>query len=69
MYIDVLPYNVISLINNLKIIVFQRDSSKLSCESFRDDVSIQNWSYSHNNANDSFTDLYTKLEASVDMLH
>ena len=39
---------------------------KFSSESFRDDVSIKNWSYSHNNVNDSFKYFYTKLEASVD---
>ena len=37
-----------------------------SQESFRDDVSIQNWCYSHNNVNDLFKDFYTKLEASAD---
>ena len=42
-----------------KIDIFQRDYSKFLSESFRDDVSIQNW-------NDSFKDFYTKLEASVD---
>ena len=49
-----------------KINIFQRDYSKFLSESFRDDVSIQNWKYLHDNVNDSFTDFYTKLEASVD---
>ena len=50
-----------------KINVYQRDHSKFICESFRDDVSIQNWNYSNTNVNDSFKDFYTKLEASVDI--
>ena len=49
-----------------KINIFQRDYSKFLSESFRDNVSIQNWNYSHDNVNDSFKDFYTKLEASVD---
>ena len=48
-----------------KINVYQRDYSKYSSESFRD-VSIQNWNYSHTNVNDSFKDLFTKLDATVD---
>ena len=48
------------------ITIFQRDYSKFLSESFRDNVSIQNWNYSHNNVNDSFKDFYTKLQASVD---
>ena len=52
---------------DIKIInVYQRDYSKFISESFRDDVSIQNWNYSNTNVNDSFKDFYTKLEASVD---
>ena len=53
-------------INFKKINVFRRDYSKYSSESFRDDVSIQNWNYSHNNVNDSFKDFFTKLDATVD---
>ena len=49
-----------------KINVYQRDYSKFSSQSLRDDVSIQNWNYSHDKVTDSFTDFYTKLEASVD---
>ena len=49
-----------------KINVFRRDYSKYSSESFRDDVSIQNWNYSHNNVNDSFKDFFTILDATVD---
>ena len=48
-----------------KINIYQRNYSKFSSESFRDDVSIQNWIYIHNNVNDSFKDFCTKLEGSV----
>ena len=46
--------------------MYQRDFSKFSSKSFRDDVSIQNWCYSHDNVNESFKDFYIKFEASVD---
>ena len=46
--------------------MYRRDYSKLSSDSFREDVSIQNWCYSHDNVNGSFKDFYNKLEASVD---
>ena len=49
-----------------KIHAYRRDYSKFTNKSFRDDVSIQNWNYSHNNVNDSFNDVYIKLEACVD---
>ena len=42
-----------------------RDSSKFSTESFRDDVSIQNWNYSIANVNESFQDFYNKLDECV----
>ena len=45
--------------------IFQRDYSKFLTESYRDDVSIQNWSYSHDNVHDLFMDFYNKLERSV----
>ena len=45
--------------------IYQRDYSTFSSESFRDDVSVQNWNYSHDNVHDSFKDFYTKLEGSV----
>ena len=48
-----------------KINMYRRDYSKFTTESFRDDVSIQNWNYS-NNVHDSFKDFYTKLEGCVD---
>ena len=48
-----------------KINIIQRDYSKFSTESFRDDVSIQNWNYSHENAHDLFKDFFNKLEGSV----
>ena len=45
--------------------IYQRDYSTFSSKSFRDDVSIQNWNYSHDNVHDSFKDFYSKLEGSV----
>ena len=48
-----------------KVNIYQRNYSNFSSESFRDDVSIQNWIYTHNNVHDSFKDFYTKLEGSV----
>ena len=45
--------------------ISQRDYSKFSTESFRDDVSNQNWNYSHDNIHDSFMDFYNKLDESV----
>ena len=47
------------------IIVYQRDYSKFSNESFSDDVSIQTWNYAHENVDAAFKDFYTKLEGSV----
>ena len=41
-----------------KIYICRRDYSKYSNESFRDDVSIQNWSYSLDNAHDSLKDFF-----------
>ena len=49
----------------LHLNIYQRNYSTFSSESFRDDVSIQNWIYTHNNVHDSFKDFYTKLEGSV----
>ena len=46
------------------IIVYQRDYSKFSNESFRD-VSIQTWNYALENVDAAFKDFYTKLEGSV----
>ena len=53
-------------IDSKNINMYGRDYSKLSSDSFREDVSIQYWCYSHDNVNDSFKDFYNKLEASVD---
>ena len=39
--------------------------SKLNKESFRDDLSIQNWDLTLNNVNDSFKDFHMKLEGAV----
>ena len=48
-----------------KLNILQRDYSSFSSESFRNDVSIQNWNYSSNNVDDSFRDFYHKLEGCV----
>ena len=48
-----------------EINIYLRDYSTFSSESFRDDVSIQNWVYSHDNIHDSFNDFYNELEGSV----
>ena len=48
-----------------KINVYQRDYSRFSNESFRDDVFIQNWNYARENVNNLFNDFYSKLEGSV----
>ena len=45
--------------------VYIRDYSKFSNESFRDDVSIQYWNYTHENMHGLFKDFYSKLEGSV----
>ena len=52
-------------VNLKKVNIYQRDYSKFSSDSFRDDVSIQNWTYSHENVHDSFSNFYSKLEGSV----
>ena len=49
-----------------KINMYRRDYSKYSTESFRDDVSIQNWNYSLNNVHESFKDFYLKLDGCVE---
>ena len=45
--------------------IFQRDYSSFTNESFRDDISIQNWNYSYNNVQDLFNDFYVKLDGCV----
>ena len=50
--------------HDLKNIVYQRDYSKFSNESFRN-VSIQTWNYALENVDAAFKDFYTKLEGSV----
>ena len=45
--------------------IYERDYSNFSNDSFRDDVSIQNRNYYHDNVHDSFSDFYIKLEGSV----
>ena len=52
-------------VNREKIDIYQRDYSKFSNESFRDDVSIQTWNYAHENIHQAFKDFYTKLEGSI----
>ena len=53
------------IIDLKKLNIYQREYSKFSVESFRDDVSIQNWRYSQENVHDLFKDFYSKLEGSV----
>ena len=48
-----------------KVNIYQRDYSNFSSDSFRDDASIQNWNYFHDNVHDSVSDFYTKLDGSV----
>ena len=43
-------------------LVYSRDYSKFSVDSFRDDVSIQNFDVEFDNVNDQFNDFYFKLE-------
>ena len=49
-----------------KLNMYQRVYSKFSSESFRDDVSIQNWNYSLDNVHATFKDFYMKLEGAVE---
>ena len=48
-----------------KINIYERDYSKFTVESFRDDLSIQNWDLTLDDANDSFKDFHMKLEGAV----
>ena len=48
-----------------KINIYERDYSKFTVESFRDDLSIQNWDLTLDNVNDSFKDFHMKLEGAV----
>ena len=57
------------IIDLKKLNIYQRDYSKFSVESFRDDVSIQNWRYSQENVHDLFKDFYIKLGFVIDMPH
>ena len=45
---------------------FKRDYPTFSEESFRDDVSIQNFNNYNEDANNKFNDFYSKLEACVE---
>ena len=42
-----------------------RDYSKFSSESFRDDISIQNWNNGFDNINDQFNDFYWRLDECI----
>ena len=46
--------------------MFKRDYSKFSDDSFRDDVSIQNFNNYSKDVNEKFNDFYFKLEACVE---
>ena len=48
-----------------KINIYERDYSIFTVESFRDDLSIQNWDLTLDNVNDSFKDFHMKLEGAV----
>ena len=48
-----------------KINIYERDYSKFTVESFRDDLSIQDWDLTLDNVNDSFKDFHMKLEGAV----
>ena len=52
---------------DLKNVNILQQDYNFSSESFRDDVSIQNWNYSHDNVHDSFRDFYIKLERSINI--
>ena len=45
--------------------MFIRDYSKFSSESFRDDISIQNWNNRFDNINHQFNDFYWRLDECV----
>ena len=47
-------------------VVYSRDYSKFSADSFRGDVSSQNFNVEFVNINDQFNDFYYKLEGCVD---
>ena len=46
--------------------MFKRDYSKFSEDSFRDDVSIQNFNNYYEDVNENFNDFYFKLEACIE---
>ena len=46
-------------------IIYKRDYTNFSRESFRDDVSIQNFNNNYTNVNDKFNDFFLKLEGAV----
>ena len=49
-----------------KIKIFQRDYTKFNPNSFRDDVSIQNFNNNSNDINDQFGDFYFKLSGCIE---
>ena len=50
-------------------VVYSRDYSKFSVDSFRDDVSIQNFDVEFDNVDDLINDFYFKLEGFFLMVH
>ena len=45
--------------------MFTRDYANFSSESFRDDISIQNWNNRYDNINDQFNDFHWRLDECV----
>ena len=45
--------------------VFIRDYANFSSESFRDDISIQNWNNKYDNINDQFNDFHWRLDECI----
>ena len=45
--------------------VFTRDSANFSSESFRADISLQNWNNRYDNINDQFNDFHWRLDECV----
>ena len=48
------------------VTIYKRDYSKFSEDSFRDDISIQDFTNNYDDVNDQFRDFYFKLEGCVD---
>ena len=52
-------------IDNKSESVFTRDHANFSSESFRDDISIQNWNNRYDNINDQFNDFHWRLDECI----